>query len=408
MRRAGNGGAGRPGRKFGLAMAGGGPTGAVYEIGALRALDEVLEGVDFNDFHVYVGVSAGAFIGANLANGLTTAQMCRAIVKHDPGEHPFDAGVFFAPALKEIARRWASVPRLALESLWLFARNPRDMSLVNALTRLGRALPVGVFDNRPVRDYLERIYSIKGRTNDFRELDKHLIIIAADLDSGEAVKFGVDGFAHVPISVAVQASGALPGIYPPVEIDGRHYVDGVLLKTMHASVALDQGCDLLLGLNPLVPVDTADAVKRGVMRRGKLIDRGLPAVLSQSLRTMIRSRMTVGFAAYERVFKGRDVVLFEPPKDDYQMFFTNVFSFSSRRDVCEHAYQETRSQLRARREELIPLFARHGITVREDILDDRGRSIWDGVGLGRYDRGAGTLNKLDALLDRLEDALEEA
>ena len=56
---------------------------------------------------------------------------------------------------------------------------------------------------------------------------------------------------------------------------------------------------------------------------------------------------------------------------------------------------------------MIPVFERHGIVLREDILDDRGRSLWDGVGLGRYDRGAGTLNKLDALLDRLEDALEE-
>ena len=406
MDSAGNG-TSRPGRKLGLAMAGGGPTGAVYEIGALRALEEVLEGVDFNDFHVYVGVSAGAFIGANLANGLTTAQMCRAIVKHDPGEHPFEAAVFFSPALGELFRRWSSTPKLALESLWLFARNPRDMSLLDAFTRMGRALPVGVFDNTPVREYLENIYSIKGRTNDFRELDKKLIIIAADLDSGQAVKFGDAGFDDVPISVAVQASGALPGLYPPVEVDGRHYVDGVLLKTMHASVALDQGCDLLLGLNPLVPVDTAGAVDRGVMRRGKLIDRGLPAVLSQSLRTMIRSRMTVGFKAYERVFKGRDVVLFEPPNDDYKMFFTNVFSFSSRRAVCEHAYQETRRQLRSRREELIPVFERNGITLREDLLDDPDRSLWDGVGLGRYERGGGTLNKLDALLDRLEDALEE-
>ncbi|MDH3255857.1 MAG: patatin-like phospholipase family protein, partial [Acidobacteriota bacterium] len=80
--------------KIGLAMAGGGLEGAIYEIGALRALDEVLEGLDFNHLHVYVGVSAGAFLAANLANDLTTKQMCRAIVKHEPGEHPFVAETF--------------------------------------------------------------------------------------------------------------------------------------------------------------------------------------------------------------------------------------------------------------------------------------------------------------------------
>ena len=76
-------------RRVGLALAGGGPEGAVYEIGVLRALDEALDGIDFNRLPVYVGVSAGAFIAANLANGITTAQNVRAIVKGEPGEHPF-------------------------------------------------------------------------------------------------------------------------------------------------------------------------------------------------------------------------------------------------------------------------------------------------------------------------------
>ena len=61
--------------KIGLALAGGGLEGAIYEIGALRALDEALDGFDFNDAHIYVGVSAGAFLAACLANNLTTAQM---------------------------------------------------------------------------------------------------------------------------------------------------------------------------------------------------------------------------------------------------------------------------------------------------------------------------------------------
>ena len=59
--------------RIGLALAAGAPEGAVYEIGALRAIDEALEGVDLNNLFLYVGVSAGAFLCANLANLLDRA-----------------------------------------------------------------------------------------------------------------------------------------------------------------------------------------------------------------------------------------------------------------------------------------------------------------------------------------------
>ncbi len=56
-----------------------------------------------------------------------------------------------------------------------------------------------------------------------------------------------------------QASAALPGLFPPVAIDGEHYVDGALNKTLHASVALDEGVSLLFCINPLVPFDASSA-----------------------------------------------------------------------------------------------------------------------------------------------------
>src|SRR5688572_28244049 len=101
-----------PDSKVGLALAGGGPEGAIYEIGVLRALDEALEGVDFTNLHVYVGVSAGAFINANLANNINTAQMCRAIVSQEPCEHPFVPETFFSPAVGELWKRDRKSTRL--------------------------------------------------------------------------------------------------------------------------------------------------------------------------------------------------------------------------------------------------------------------------------------------------------
>ncbi len=387
---------------IGLALAGGGPAGSIYEIGAIRALDEVLDGVDFNRIPVYVGVSAGAFISSCLANGLTTGQLCRAIVKPEPGEHPFVPENFLTPAISQLAKSGVKVPRLILESLLVYLRNPSDVTLTESLMRLSRALPVGIFDNDPVGEFLEKIFDRPGRTNDFRKLSSKLVIVATDLDSGRAIRFGEPGLDHVPISTAVKASTALPGIYPPVEIDGRHYVDGVLLKTVHASVALDEGADMVICVNPIVPVDTIRSVEKGIMRRGRLADRGLPAVLSQTFRTVIHSRMGVGLAAYEQRYADRDVLVFEPRRDDYNMFFSNIFSFSKRKAVVEHAYKSTRIKLWRNRHRIGPILDRHGIALRTDILEDPEADLWESVKL--HDR---TRRSRLPVTDRLGQALHQ-
>lgn len=393
--------------KIGLALAGGGPEGSIYEIGAVRALDEALDGVDFNDLHVYVGVSAGAFISACLANNLSTAQMCRAIVKHEPGEHPFVPETFLSPAVGEFVRGSIKVPQLFVKGLLDFARNPSDRSLLEPLNRLVRALPVGLFRSEPLRTYLANIFSKPGRSDDFRKLRRKLVVVATDLDSGRPVRFGEPGLDHIPVSTAVQASSALPGLYPPVEIDGRHYVDGVLLKTVHASVALEDGADLVFCVNPIVPVDTIRSVELGIMRRGRLADRGLPTVLAQTFRTIIHSRMGAGLSAYETRFSDRDVLLFEPRRDDYTMFFSNVFSFAKRKAVCEHAYQSTRRKLWRNRRRLEPVLASHGITLRTDVLEEADRDLWESVRLNEPRRPSTShvKDRLDKALARVEELI---
>jgi predicted acylesterase/phospholipase RssA len=397
-------GAPRSSSKIGLALAAGAPEGAIYEIGALRAIDEALDGVDLNDLFIYVGVSAGAFLNANLANNLSTAQMCRAIVSHEPGEHPFSPETFFTPALGQLSQSGKKLPRLLMGALGEYLRSFRDKTFLDSMTRLGQVLPVALFDNEPIRLYLEKIWSIKNRTDDFRKLGKRLVVVATDLDSGQEARFGEPGLDHVPISRAVQASGALPGLYPPVEIGGRHYVDGVLLKTLHASVALEAGAELLICINPIVPVDMVNAEEAGLVERGKLFDRGLPTVLSQTFRTLVHSRLEVGMAAYERRYGDRDVVLIQPRRDDYKMFFTNIFGLAERRDVCAHAYQETRRTLLERYDTLAPIFARHGVTLRKDVLLET-RDLWEQVALPDRNlkaSGHATVRQLDDILARLE------
>ena len=388
-------------RRIGLALAGGGPEGAVYEIGALRALDEACDGLNLHELDIYVGVSAGAFIASSLANDLTTTQMVRALVKQEPGEHPFVPQTFFTPNYREWARRSLMLPRLFADAMMEFRRAPGEQTLFESLTRLARALPVGLFDNEPIRRYLQRTFSIKGRSDDFRKLRQRLIVVATDLESGRPILFGGPGWDHIPISTAVQASTAIPGFYPPVRIDGRNCVDGILLKTLHASVALKDGVDLLLCVNPLVPADLRDAVEAGQLKEGAILKKGLATVLSQTVRTLINSRLEVGMREYESRFPDSEVLLFQPERNEFDLFFSNIFSFRSRRRVVELAYDATRRNLRARRKTLGPMLAAYGITLRDDVLDEP-RDIWMSVGLDQFSERDPLTSQFSTALGKLE------
>ena len=394
--------------RIGLALAGGGPLGAIYEIGALCALQEALPTVDFSDLSGYVGVSAGSFVAAALANGMTPRQLCSAFIENNArSEDLVQPSVFLRPAAGELARRAAALPGLAVQAAYRYVFT--GDSLLSALERLGRALPTGVFSHAAVEAQVRRLLAVPGRSNDFRRLRHRLVLVAPDLDRGTRAPFGLPGWDHVPISQAVAASAALPGLFPPVAIDGRWYVDGALKKTLHASVLLEMGLDLVLCLNPLVPFDASHPARHRVLAGGEeviphLVDGGLPVVLSQMFRTLIHSRLELGMKGYETSHPGTDVLLFEPDHRDPAMFLANTFGYSQRRRLAEHAYQRTRADLRSRRSVLQAQLRRHGLALDDAVLDDTARTL-----LGRHrplrSRMARTLRRLDEVLDDLEQAL---
>jgi predicted acylesterase/phospholipase RssA len=363
---------GRP--RFGLALAGGGPLGGIYEIGALLALAESLDGVDCNELDVYVGVSSGGFVAAALANGISPAQMYRLFID-DGADAALSPALFLRPAFGEFARRALSVPRLFASAALDFLCQPFRPGALASFAALGRAVPTGLFDQHAIETFLVRLFATARRSNDFRTLERKLFLVATNLDSGRAVTFGEPGFDHVPINRAIAASAALPGLFPPVEIDGEHYVDGALNKTLHASVALDQGVDLLLCVNPLVPFDASSAARRGRLSVEKINQGGLPLVLAQTFRAIIHSRMNAGMEKYCRQYPHADILLFEPDREDADMFFANIFSYSHRKRLCEAAYHKTRERLIAERENFEPLLARHGVRLNIERLGEPQRSI---------------------------------
>jgi NTE family protein len=325
---------GRGRARVGLALAGGGPLGGIYEVGALLALADSLDGIDFNELDVYVGVSSGSFVAAALANGLSPAQMYRLFIA-DGLDATLTPEVFLRPAFGEFARRAWSLPSLLAFATWRYLSHPFHRSFMESFAMLGRAMPTGIFDNGAIDDFLSGLFAAPGRTNDFRKLRHKLFLVATNLDTGASVTFGGPGRDSVPISRAIEASSALPGLFPPVPIHGEHYVDGALNKTLHASVALEEGVRLLLCVNPLVPYDASRAKRGDRLTVAKLNQGGLPLVLSQTFRAIIHSRMRVGMEKYRRQYPDADVVLFEPDREDADMFFANIFSYSQRKRLCE-------------------------------------------------------------------------
>jgi len=393
--------------KIGLALAGGGISGGIYEVGALRAIEEAVDGLDFREAVTFVGVSAGSFNAACLANGITTGQLCRSILTAENGEPEFKPDLFFTPAIGRYFKKGIAIPSLAFDAFYDYFSKPHDMTLWKSIMRLTRALPGGLFSNLPLQKFLEKMFSMKGRSNCFKELGQKLYVVAADLDSGEAVIFGEEGWDHIPVSEAVRASSALPGVYHPVEIDGRYYVDGVLLKTMYASVALKNDAEIVFCINPIVPVNTLRAVEHGVMKRGYLVDRGLLSILSQTMRTVIHSRMEMGIACYETSFSDRDIILFEPERDDYAMFFTNIFSFKARKFVCEHAYTQTLKYFRKNYDDIEKKLTPHGLKLNRRVIFEKDRNLWESVGMVRKRKKAAWSSDLTKALDQLEDAVFE-
>ncbi len=355
-------------------MAGGGPLGGIYEVGSLAALAEAVDGMDFNAADVFVGVSSGSFIAAALANGITPAKLAKMLVENDTDE-VFDPEMLLRPAFAEYFQRLLSVPPLIWGAMVDYVSAPWHHGLFESFQRLSQAIPTGVFDNRGIDHVLGKLFSAPGRTNDFRKLKHRLFLVATDLDTGDSVSFGAEGHDDVSISTAVQASAALPGLFPPVRINGHYYVDGALIKTLHASVALREGAELVFCINPLVPFDAELAARRKSEAPHSLTEGGLPVVLSQTFRAIIHSRMRVGMDRYKHQYTNSDVVLFEPTRDDAEMFFTNVFSYSDRRRLCEHAYQRTRQDLYRRRHELRPILEKHGLSLNLPLLKDHRMSL---------------------------------
>jgi NTE family protein len=345
--------------KVALVCAGGGLTGALYEIGCLRALDDLLDrGVA--DLDLYVGVSGGAFVSSLLASGITPAEMYDAVVSPrgsalgvpDAPLYRLGLGDFFTAS-----RRAPALLRRAAAA----ALRGEGATLTDLAWSVFELLPAGLLDNSGLQEFVQAVIRSRGGKDRFDGLRRPLLVVAVDLDNGEAVAFGDAANRDVPVSRAVQASTALPGLYRPVRIGDRDFVDGGVKKTAHIHLAIDAGADLVLCVNPIVPIHN-DA--RGGPFNGHLSGRGITYVLDQALRIMLHGRMQYGMERYRREYPKVDILLMEPTRDDLRMFSYHIMRDGVRRVVAEHGYQSVLRHFEAHFADYRRMLARHGIDLR--------------------------------------------
>jgi len=345
--------------KTALVLGGGGFTGGVYEIGALRALDLLSVRRTVNEFDVYVGTSAGSFVAAAVANGVTPEEMMRAIVRDGPTGLPeARAGALLHPNYREFISRGVKLPLRLAGIVSGLVRDLGQVSAVDVVLALAEALPTGLYTSDGLERYVREVLADPERSDDFRTLDSELYLVATDLDSCERAVFGAEGLDAVPISRAVSASSALPMIYRPVEIDGHEYVDGGLVSTTNLDVAVEAGARFIVVINPLVPY-IAD--REGTARR--LSRMGFPQIGYQAFKLLAHQRLHELARLWEERYPGVDIILIEPEPSDELMFRTNVMNFTSRVEIARHGFESVTLHLSHEYERYKEICARHGIEI---------------------------------------------
>jgi NTE family protein len=353
--------------KTALVLGGGGFTGAVYEIGALRAFDLLSVNRTVNQFDVYVGTSAGAFVAALTANGVTPEEMMRVVNQQVPT--PFrdiDLGTLLRPNVSEMVTKGVRLPLRLATLVRTLAGQVGQFSLMDVVVGLGDVLPSGMYSGNGVERYMRAVLSDPDRTDDFRLLQNELYLAATDLDTCERIVLGADGWEDVPISSAVRASTALPMVYKPVNIKDRELVDGGIVSTTNIDIAVEAGARFVVVVNPLVPYvnDFAKEIRTlSGTRARRVSDMGLPAIGYQTFKLLAYQRLHEVARQWEERYPGVDIVLIEPDPNDELMFQTSVMNFASRVEIARHGFQSVTLKLAHDYERFKDICGRHGIEI---------------------------------------------
>jgi NTE family protein len=217
-----------------VVLGAGGPAGIAWEVGVVAGLQDA--GTDLRDADLFVGTSAGSVVATQITSGLAIEKMFQQQV--DPNQQvkevmpPIDFNQLRADIAR--AREGAGGVSEILQRVGVWALAAKTVSEAQRRDVIAARLPVHVWPERALR------------------------VVAVDVESGERRVF--DRSSGVDLIDAVAASCAVPGVWPPVTINGRRYMDGGAYATENADLAI--GCDhvLVLALTPRLPAMAATSL----------------------------------------------------------------------------------------------------------------------------------------------------
>ena len=203
-----------------LVLGGGGVTGVAWELGLLAGLAD--GGVELAGADLVVGTSAGSVVGAQVCSGVPVEELYAAQLR---------------PATGEVAARFGvgAVARL----VWAGGRT-RDA--VRSRARIGAMALAARTPSEASRRAV-----IEGRLPSAQWPRRRLLVTAVDAGSGEFVVF--DAASGVSLVDAVGASCAVPGVWPPMTVGDRRYVDGGVRSAVNADLAA--GAEAVVVLAPV-------------------------------------------------------------------------------------------------------------------------------------------------------------
>lgn len=326
-------GRGQPRSRLALALSGGGVIGGMYEVGALAALEERLNG-EGRGFDIYVGCSAGSVVASLIANGIRAAELYGILDQDIEDPLNFRRGaVFSTGSFRQATGRFGRM-------VWAFSKNAMTGlrgSIPDMLAHAERDLPPGFFSLTALEQFMREAFAARGVSNSFAELSPTLLIPAVDLDSAERVVFGRDALRDVPISHAVAASCAIPGFFEPYALNGRDYVDGGVGFSGHADLAAEAGADVVLIVHPLVP-SLSDGVGPTVRSRG------LYTIMDQASRIYGQNLLQLGLATLSVKFPRTSFFLLEPARTQTPLFGPTM-GFEAARAALRYGYTSTKEWL---------------------------------------------------------------
>lgn len=339
------------GRRVVVYLPGGGITGGLYQLGALAALEECIGGAGFraNALHGYVAVGSGAILASALAAEIEIQRLYRALL--DPADtfFPLERRHLAAFDVGEWRRAAVAVLGAIRSAISSATQRPVETAVDpwQELDRFYDVLPAGLFGLEPMERFLELFFERRGIAPVFRDLPRRLIVPAHDLDSGEEVPFGARGYEHEKVARAACASMALPLFYAPVRIGDRLFFAGSTGNASALELAVSElAAEVVLVVNPLVPVSARGQIPTGHGAGVGLRDKGLLWVYNQAMRIGDSARLRAEVPLLRARHPQVEVIVIEPSSTDAVRFMDSPMSYSARRTILEESFRSVRERLR--------------------------------------------------------------